>query len=122
MEREIITIENGTVSVPADIEIWMTQHELADLFQCFVAKVNANVRSILKSGVLDETKVCRTYRYKDGNSIEQYGLEMIVALSFRIRSYNADAFREFIVRKATAETSAKQILIGSNWNQNGILN
>jgi len=122
MEREIITIENGTVSVPADIEIWMTQHELADLFQCFVAKVNANVRSILKSGVLDETKVCRTYRYKDGNSIEQYGLEMIVALSFRIRSYNADAFREFIVSKATADTSTRQILICSDWNQNAMLN
>jgi hypothetical protein len=66
----------------------MTQHELADLLQCFVAKVNANVRSILKSGVLDENKVCRIYNYKSGNSVEQYKLEMIIALSFRIMSYN----------------------------------
>ncbi len=61
MEREIITIENGVVSIPVDNEIWMTQHEIADLFQSFVAKVNANVRCILKNGVLDEIKVCRTY-------------------------------------------------------------
>jgi hypothetical protein len=122
MERKIVTIENGIVSVPADTEIWMTQHELADLFECFVSKINANVRSILKSGVLDEAKVCRMYQYKNGNSVEQYNLEMIIALSFRIRSYNADAFREFIIRKATADTSTKQILICSNWNQNAMLN
>ena len=63
MEREVISIENGIVSIPADIEIWMTQYEIADLFQCFVAKINANVRSILKTGVLDKTNVCRTYYY-----------------------------------------------------------
>lgn len=122
MENRIITIENGVVSVPANIEIWMTQYEIADLLQCFVSKINANVRSILKNGVLDETKVCRTYNYKNDNFVEQYSLEMIIALSFRIRYYNSDAFRELIVRKATAETSARQILIDSNWNQNAILN
>jgi hypothetical protein len=122
MKKEVITIENGVVSVPVNVDIWMTQYELADLFQCFVAKVNANIRSILKSGVLDETKVCRTYNYKNGNSVEQYNLEMIIALSFRIRSYNSDTFREWIVKKATAETSARQILISSNWDQNAMQN
>jgi len=122
MENRIITIENGVVSVPTNAEIWMTQHEIADLLQSFVAKINANVRSILKNGVLDETKVCRTYHYNNGSFVEQYNLEMIIALSFRISSYNADAFREFIVRKSTAETSAIQILIRSNWNQNAMLN
>ena len=123
MERKIITINGKAVVINAPLnEIWITQHEIADLFQCFVGKINANVRTILKSGVLDETKVCRTYQYKNGNSVEQYSLEMIIALSFKIRSYNADAFREFIVRKATANTSTKQILICSNWNQNVMLN
>lgn len=123
MERGTITIKGKDVVINAPHnEIWMRQHELADLFQCFVSKINANVRAILKSGVLDETKVCRTYYYKNGNSVEQYNLEMIVALSSRIRSYNADAFREFIVTKATADTSTKQILIYSDWNQNAMLN
>jgi hypothetical protein len=99
MNREIITIENGIVSVPASAEIWMTQHQLADLFQCFVAKINANVRAILKTGVLDETSVCRTHYYKNGNSVEEYGEEMIIALSFRIQSRNAEVFRKYIVEK-----------------------
>jgi hypothetical protein len=116
MKRNIITIENGKVSIPSNTEIWMTQHELADLFQCFIAKINANVRSILKSRMLDENKVCRTYLYKNGNSVEQYNLEMIIALSFRVRSYNADTFRGFIVRKTTSNTSTVQICICSNRN------
>jgi len=122
MKREIITIENGIVFVPATDEIWMTQHEIADLFQCFISKINANIRSILKSGVLDETKICRTYNYENGNSVEQYNLEMIIALSFRITSYNANAFQEFIIRKITTDMSAKQIFICSNLNQNKMLN
>ena len=100
MKREVITIENGIVSVPASAEIWMTQHQLADLFQCFVGKINANVRAILKTRVLDERTVCRTYYYKNGNSVEQYGLEMIIALAFRIKSRNAEVFRAYLMRKA----------------------
>ena len=123
MERGTMTIKGKGIVINAPHnEIWMTQHELADLFQCFVAKVNANVRSILKNRLLDENRVCWTYKYENGNSVEQYNLEMIIALSFRIRSYNADAFREWLVKKATAETSVRQILICSDWNQNAILN
>jgi len=122
MNRDIITIENGIVSVPSNTEIWMTQHELAHLFQCFVSKINANVGSILKTGVLDEDKACRIYYYENDNSVEQYNLEMIISLSFRIRSRYADIFREFIVRKTISNTPEKQILICSNWNPNVSLN
>lgn len=111
MNREIITIENGTVSVPASTEIWMSQHQLADLFQCFVGKINANIRAILKNGVLDESKVCRTYRYKNGNFVEQYNLEMIIALSFRIQSRNAEAFRKYLVQKSLKTEQTTRLIL-----------
>ena len=119
MNGEIITIENGIVSVPVSAEIWMTQHQLADLFQCFVAKINANVRAILKTGVLGESNVCRTYHYKNGDFVEQYNLEMIIALSFRIQSKNASAFREYLLRKLS-KPEISEILI--RHIQNPILN
>lgn len=97
----------------------MTQHEIADLFQCFISKINAHIRSILKSGVLDETKVCRTYHYKNGNFVEQYDLEMIIALCFRIRSYNAGVFKEWLMRKLI-KVKISKILIMSI--QNPVLN
>jgi len=122
VKREVIAIENEKVSIPANTEIWMTQHEIADLFQCFVAKVNANVRSILKSGVLDEQKVCRTYTYKNGNFVEQYNLEMITALAFRVKSRNAEVFRKWLMKKAIAKISSSQVLIFNYWCQRANLN
>ncbi len=111
MKREIIRIENDIVRIPQSIDIWMTQHQLADLFQCFVAKINTNVRAILKTGVFDESKVCRTYHYKNGNSVEQYNLEMIVALSFRVRSRNAEVFRKYIVVKFVRSENTTRLIL-----------
>lgn len=111
MNREIITIENGIVSVPISAGIWMTQHQLADLFQCFVAKINANIRAILKTGVLDDANICRTYHYKNGNSVEEYGLEMIIALSFRIQSRNAEVFRKYIIGKFVRDENTTRYIL-----------
>jgi len=111
MNREIITIENGIVSVPASAGIWMTQHQLTNLFQCFVGKINANVRAILKTGVLDESNVCRTYHYNNGNFVEQYNLEMIIALSFRIQSRNAEVFRKYIIGKFVRDENTTRYIL-----------
>ncbi|MDR0231191.1 MAG: protein-tyrosine kinase [Dysgonamonadaceae bacterium] len=122
MNIEVITIENGIVYFPQSVEIWMTQYELAKLFECFVAKVNNNVRSILKTEVLDERAVCRTYYYKDGSSVEQYNIEMITALSFRIKSYKAEVFRNRLMRKAITKTIGEQFLISIQLKNNELLN
>ncbi|MDL2278624.1 protein-tyrosine kinase [Parabacteroides sp. OttesenSCG-928-G07] len=117
MKRDVITIENEIVSVPVSAEIWMTQHQLADLFQCFVSKINANIRAILKTSILDETNVCRTCHYKNGDFVEQYSLEMIVALSFRIKSKNTEIFREWLMNKVLSQNSLQLLLI-SNFQSN----
>ena len=111
MNRDKITIENGIVSVPASAGIWMTQHQLADLFQCFISKINANIRAILKTGVFDESKVCRTYQYKNGNSVEQYNLEMIIALAFRIKTRNTEVFRQYIIGKFVRDENTTRYIL-----------
>jgi hypothetical protein len=78
----------------------MTKHQIADLFGCFVAKVVSNIAAVLKSGVLDENRVFRFHRYKDGGGVELYSFEMISALAFRIETRNADIFRQWIVEQA----------------------
>ena len=54
-----VKIENGNV--------WMTKHELAGLFGVFVQTIDANMRSIFKSGILYDGDVTITERQeKDG--------------------------------------------------------
>ena len=118
-----IKIVDGRVFInPASSTVWLTQHQIANLFECFVGKVNANIRAILKSGILDESKVCRTYRYQNGNSTELYNLEMITALAFRIRSHNSDLFRQWLMKKAARQTGNKEFPIFITWTDTAFLN
>jgi hypothetical protein len=106
MDREMISIVDGRVVVTPAIgtdeggAVWMSKHQIAHLFECFVAKVVSNIGVILKSGVLDESRVCRFHRYKDGSSVELYCLEMIAALAFRIDTPNAAIFRRWLMERA----------------------
>jgi hypothetical protein len=106
MDRGLISIVEGRVVVtPApDGTVWMSKHQIANLFGCFVAKVVSNIPVIFKSGVLDESRVCRFHRYKDGGGVELYNLEMITALAFRIHTRNADIFRRWLMERAVKPT------------------
>lgn len=119
MKREIIRIENGIVHIPQSVDCWMTQHELANLFECFISKVNSNIRSKLKSDVLNESDVCRTFHYQNGSFVEQYNLGMITALSFRIKSKNTEVFRNWLFRKISKVEIHEMLIVSI---QNAILN
>jgi len=102
MTIQPITIENRRVTIrPTTNGVWLAQSQIADLFGVFTAAVNANIRAIFKSGVLHEEHVCRRTRCRDGNIVERYSLEMVAALAFRLKSENAEAFRRWIVERAT---------------------
>ncbi len=102
MTTQPITIKNGLVTIcPTANGVWLTQSQIADLFGVFTAAVNANIRAILKSGVLYEDRVIRRTRCRNGNIVERYNLEMITALAFRLKSENAEVFRHWIVERAT---------------------
>jgi hypothetical protein len=103
MDRGLISIVDGRVviTLAPDGTVWMSKHQIADLFGCFVAKVVSNIAVILKSGVLDESRVRRFHRYKDGGGVELYSLEMVAALAFRIRSHNAEVFRQWLMERVT---------------------
>lgn len=82
-----ITIVNGQVTIRQTANgVWLTQSQIAGLFGVFTAAVSANIRVILKSGVLHADCVVRRTRCRNENIVERYNLEMIVALAFRLKS------------------------------------
>ena len=102
MTTHTITIENGRVTIrPITNGVWLTQSQIADLFGVFTAAVSTNIRAILKSGVLHEDRVIRRTRCRNGNIVERYSLEIIIALAFRLKSEKAEAFRRWIVERTT---------------------
>jgi hypothetical protein len=107
MKTTPITIEdNGQVTIHSTGTVWMTRHQLADLFGVFVSAVGANIRSILKSEVLDERRVVRQRTHRDGSVTTLYSIEMITTLAFRLKSRKAEQFRQWIVRQAMSSSSS----------------
>lgn len=99
MSQTKITIsDNGNITVPSEIS--MTIAEIAELFGIFYQTVKREVRAIEKSGIAggDDSSPCIV----DGKNIYPvyYGLDMVIALAFRVQSSKADIFRRWIVKKS----------------------
>lgn len=95
LQTKITIADNGRFIVPFNVS--MKPFEIAQLFGVYVQTIRANVKVILKSGIIRADT--STDAAMPGSSImpEVYGLEMITALAFRIHSPNADKFRSWIM-------------------------
>ena len=108
MKRKIIRIENGTVSVPGDVR--MSICEIADLFDIYYQTAKRHIRAIEKSGVAGgDYSMCCTVEGQKAYP-EYYGLEMIVAVAFRIQSAKADVFRKWIYHRTTHQCTQIRLL------------
>ena len=90
MSRGISTIsETGAVTIPT-APVWMTQFEIADLFEVFSCDIRKAIRAIYKNKELSETDTMKYIKQTDGISYDVYNLEMVIAIAFRICSKETD--------------------------------
>lgn len=119
MKDRIITIaDNGNVTVPSETK--MSISEIAELFGIYyqtakrlifsIEKQRSTERSVVKSNIAD-----RDYSMGcivSGNHIyaEYYGLDMVIAVAFRVQSKQAEIFRRWITRRVTDMNLSQTIL------------
>lgn len=117
-ESQIIlyTTPKGDVKVEIRFEdetFWLTQKKIAELFDVEVNTINYHLKEIFKSGELEESSTIRKIRIvqQEGNrqvsrELDFYNLDAIIAVGYRVNSYNATQFRiwatntlkEFIIK------------------------
>lgn len=116
MERGYIKIkenEDNQLIIEAKLvncTLWMSKHEIADLFNVFVSSVSNNLRAIFKSGLLREEDVTRTHKYENNGSqceITLYNLEALIFVSYRVASFESQTFREWVMKALTEYTRTK---------------
>ena len=93
-------------------DLWLTQNELARFFGVFVQKINAELKTIFKNNLLNEWDCIRYNRYIDKGLEKQialYNLDVLIFLAYRIDSFEAKIFREF-VKSALHKHLQKQTL------------
>jgi len=102
-EGELIlyTAEDGSVAIQLRAEggtVWITQLELATLFQTSKQNISLHIKNILTEGELDES-VVKEYltTAADGKSYKtkSYNLDMILAVGYRVRSLRGTQFRQW---------------------------
>lgn len=81
-------------------DVWVTRHEIADMFQIFVPAVTSNLRVIFKNEELYQEEVT-----KEVGSVTYYNLDMVIALAFRCKGPICRMFRQWL------RDQAKQPLI-----------
>ena len=102
MKRNIITIEGKSVTVTGN-DVWMTAWEIGELFNVTTTAVNAAIRAILKTDVLNDFEVCRYVRLENSLNADVYSLEIIIPIAFRLNTYYTHVFRSWLLRKAYAQ-------------------
>ena len=97
MERTIITIsENGNVNIPS-ASVWMSEIELVELFGVIAPTLRAAIRAIYKSGMLCPVSTQRCDLATPTSWATFYNLEMVIALAFRLNTYEASRIRQKVL-------------------------
>ena len=82
-----------------DENIWLTQKLMAVLYDVDVRTINYHIKRILEDGELNESSVIRKYwiTASDGKNYEtnHYGLQMIIAVGFKVNNERAVRFRKW---------------------------
>jgi hypothetical protein len=85
-----------------DGNVWMSQNQLAELFDTSVPNISMHISNIIAEKELDKNSVIKDYltTAADGKNynITFYALEMILAIGFRVRSARGTQFRQWATR------------------------
>lgn len=85
-----------------DETLWLTQAQIAELFQTTPQNVTLHLKAIFAEGELGEVATCKDYlqvRSEGGREVTRklrhYRLEAILAIGFRVRSQRGTQFRQW---------------------------
>jgi hypothetical protein len=101
--------EDGRTRIQCRLEddtLWLTQAQMAELFQKDVRTINEHLVNIFDEGELGREATIRRFRIvrTEGNrsvsrEIEHYNLEAILAVGFRVRSHRGTQFRQWAIER-----------------------
>jgi len=103
--QNIIVYEDGEIELKISVQqdtIWLTQKQIAELFDKDVRTINDHIKAIYKDKELFENSTIRKFRIvqKEGNrevsrDVSHYNLDVIISVGYRTNSKKATRFRQW---------------------------
>lgn len=105
-EKNIIIYEtkDGNIDVKLEHEtVWLTQKQMAILFDKDVNTISEHITNIFKSEELDQVSVTRNFRITASDcksyNVNHYNLDMIISVGYRVNSKQGIQFRKWATSK-----------------------
>ena len=132
----IYQTEDGITQIEVRLEnenVWLTQQQMADLYQTSRTNVVEHIKHIYEEQELDEISTCRNFRQvrTEGNrqverEIPFYNLDMIISLGYRVKSriatnsrrWATERLKEYMIKGFTMDDERlKQMGGGGYWRE-----
>ena len=98
-KNEIILFENQDVKLEVNLKeetVWLTQKQMAELFDKDQNTINDHINNIFKEGELDErTSTGISGKSSGGRKPKIYNLDVIISVGYRVKSKNGTIFRQW---------------------------
>ena len=100
----IYKTKDGSIDVKLEQEtVWLSQKQIAILFDKDIKTINEHINNIFNSNELDKDSVIRKFRItaSDGKSYDtkHYNLDMIISVGYRVNSKQGIEFRKWATSK-----------------------
>ncbi|WP_298306643.1 RhuM family protein [uncultured Erythrobacter sp.] len=80
-------------------QLWMTQAQIAELFERDVSTISRHINNILEEGELESSNLQKMQIATSAKPITLYSLDMIISVGYRVSSKQATLFRKWATDK-----------------------
>ena len=110
LEQNFLEYQDGALSLFVRVDqahdtVWLTQRQMASLFEVSADNISLHIRNIFRSGELEEAATAEESsvvqhegRRKVRRQIKQYNLDVILSVGYRVNSKRGIAFRQWASR------------------------
>ena len=105
MTNDIVVFKNGELELEVTVsedreDVWLSQKQMAKLFNVDRTRVTRHINNIYKEGELDEEGTCAENAHMGALGVQHYSnkiynLDMILAVGYRVKSPNGIIFRKW---------------------------
>ncbi|MCK5460072.1 virulence RhuM family protein [Candidatus Parcubacteria bacterium] len=102
----IYNTEDGETKIEVRMKnetVWLSQKQMAELFDCSVDNISLHLKNVFKEGELSEDSVTEEYSVtaSDGKNyiVKHYNLDAIISVGYRINSLRGTQFRIWATQK-----------------------
>ena len=103
--NDLVVYNDGELELNVSVNedtIWLTQKQIAELFEVTIPNINMHIKAIYKEEELFENRTIQKYlivqqegKREVKREIEHYNLDVIISVGYRVNSIKATKFRQW---------------------------